>query len=188
MVSPAEGAGAPTPARVQVVAQMRVHGQTRTCNTASAHNHHTQPPPQQQQVLPFLSSFHGNSFMWTTRGPLSERRENMPSVAHPTAAARRRQRRLRQFLRHERLTVAVLLSERDHHTAPRGQQQARTGEGGTTRPRSGRPLPSVPLPGRSSSSCTRKSPAGGGPRLSLSLGRRSRHSGAPWSSLPTSLP
>ena len=44
-----------------------------------------------------------------------------------TAAARRRQRRLRSWLRHERMTVAMLLAERDHHTAPRGQKQARSG-------------------------------------------------------------
>ena len=68
-------------------------------------------------------------FMWMMRGPLSEpAKEDMSSVAHATAAARRRQRRLRQFLRHERLTVAMLLAERDHHTAPRGQKQARSGE------------------------------------------------------------
>ena len=44
-----------------------------------------------------------------------------------TAAARRRQRRLRSWLRHERMTVAMLLAESDHHTAPRGQKQARSG-------------------------------------------------------------
>ena len=44
-----------------------------------------------------------------------------------TAAARRRQRRLRSWLRHERMTVAMLLAERDHHTAPWGQKQARSG-------------------------------------------------------------
>ena len=48
-------------------------------------------------------------------------------AANATTAARRRQRRLRQFLRHERLTVAMLLAERDHHTAPRGLKQARSG-------------------------------------------------------------
>ena len=64
--------------------------------------------------------------MWMMRWPLSEpAKEDMPSVAHATAAAPRRQRRSRQFLRHERLTVALLLAERDHHTAPRGQKQAR---------------------------------------------------------------
>ena len=68
-------------------------------------------------------------FMWVMRGPLSEpAKEDMPSVARATAAARRRQRRLRQFLRHKRLTVAMLLAERDHHTAPMGQRKARSGE------------------------------------------------------------
>ena len=50
-------------------------------------------------------------------------------AANETSAARRRQRRSGQFLRHERLTVAMLLAERDHHTAPRGQKQAKSGEG-----------------------------------------------------------
>ena len=45
------------------------------------------------------------------------------------AARRRRERRLRQFLRHERLTVAMVLSEKKHHTS-RGQRTDRTGEGG----------------------------------------------------------
>ena len=67
--------------------------------------------------------------MWMMRAPLSEpAKEDMPSVAHATAAARRRQRRLRQFLRHERLTVAMLLADSDHQTAPRGQKQATSGE------------------------------------------------------------
>ena len=43
-------------------------------------------------------------------------------AANETSAARRRQRRLRQFLRHERLTFAMLLAERDHHTAPQGTE------------------------------------------------------------------
>ena len=37
---------------------------------------------------------------------------------------RRRQRRLRQFLRHERLTVAMALAEATHHAAPRRQEPA----------------------------------------------------------------
>ena len=41
-------------------------------------------------------------------------------------AKRRRERRLRQFLRHERLTVAMLLAETQHHAAPRGQNTARS--------------------------------------------------------------
>ena len=51
-----------------------------------------------------------------------------PSVAHAAGAAkRRRERRLRLFLRHERLTVAMLLAESQHHAAPRGQSRARSG-------------------------------------------------------------
>ena len=46
-----------------------------------------------------------------------------------SAAARRRQRRLRQFLRHERLSVAIALAESQHHTS-RGQKMARAGEEG----------------------------------------------------------
>ena len=45
------------------------------------------------------------------------------------AAMRRRQRRLRQFLRHERLSVAMALAEKLHHTS-RGQRFARAGEMG----------------------------------------------------------
>ena len=46
---------------------------------------------------------------------------------HVSAARRRRERRLRQFLRHERLSVAMPLAESQHHTAPRGQKMARAG-------------------------------------------------------------
>ena len=48
--------------------------------------------------------------------------------ANATAAARRRQRRLRSWLRHERMTVAMTLAEMAHHTAPRGPKMARVGE------------------------------------------------------------
>ena len=44
------------------------------------------------------------------------------------AAMRRRQRRLRSWLRHERMTVAMTLAEMTHHTAPRGPKIARVGE------------------------------------------------------------
>ena len=44
-----------------------------------------------------------------------------------TAAARRRQRRLGSWLRHERMTVAMTLAEKLHHTS-RGQKLARVGE------------------------------------------------------------
>ena len=45
------------------------------------------------------------------------------------AAQRRRQRRLRSWLRHERMTVAMALAERTHHSS-RGQTIARAGEWG----------------------------------------------------------
>ena len=48
---------------------------------------------------------------------------------HAGAARRRRERRLRQFLRHERLSVAMALAEFTHHAAPRGQTMARAGGG-----------------------------------------------------------
>ena len=41
------------------------------------------------------------------------------------AAKRRRERRLRSWLKHERMTVAMALAEASHHTAPRGQRTAR---------------------------------------------------------------
>ena len=41
------------------------------------------------------------------------------------AAMRRRQRRLRQFMRHERLTVTMSLVEMTHHSALRRQTMAR---------------------------------------------------------------
>ena len=46
---------------------------------------------------------------------------------HGGAARRRRERRLRQFLRHERLSVALALAEYSHHTAPRGLRMAIAG-------------------------------------------------------------
>ena len=48
-------------------------------------------------------------------------------AANESGAARRRQRRLRQWLRHERLSVAMALAECQHHAAPRGQSMARAG-------------------------------------------------------------
>ena len=54
--------------------------------------------------------------------PLSEpTKKDMGDGGHAGPSKRRRERRLRHFLRHERLTVAMLLAERErHHTAPRG--------------------------------------------------------------------
>ena len=64
----------------------------------------------------------------------------------PGAAMRRRQRRLRQFLRHERLSVAMALAEKLHHTS-RGLRFARAGEEGREEHdalRRQRPLPPQP--------------------------------------------
>ena len=51
---------------------------------------------------------------------------DMVNVDSASAARRRRERRLRQFLRHERLSVAMALSEKKHHTS-RGQRMDRAG-------------------------------------------------------------
>ena len=53
----------------------------------------------------------------------------MAGVDHaPGAARRRRERRLRAYLRYTRMTVAMALAEATHHTAPRGQKTARARE------------------------------------------------------------
>ena len=47
-------------------------------------------------------------------------------VEHATEAARRRrERRLRAYLKYARMSVAMALAEANHHTAPRGQKPAR---------------------------------------------------------------
>ena len=91
-----------------------------------------------------------------------------------TAAMRRRQRRLRQFLRHERLSVALALAEKLHHTS-RGVRGLRGRS--TTRYDDRSPL----LPSQSSS-VSKASPAGAGQHLCLrSLAGRNVWSGTPWS-------
>ena len=50
-------------------------------------------------------------------------------VDSASAARRRRERRLHSWLRHERMTVAMALAEKLHHTS-RGQRFARAGEEG----------------------------------------------------------
>ena len=57
---------------------------------------------------------------------------------------RRRQRRLRQWLRHERLSVAMALAETYHHAAPRGQTKTRAG--GEARGALHGHVPEAPLP------------------------------------------
>ena len=62
------------------------------------------------------------------------------------SARRRRERRLRQWNRHERMTDAMALAESTHHSAPRGQKTARTGgEGGAREELHGR-APGEALP------------------------------------------
>ena len=62
----------------------------------------------------------------STRAPLTEPAEDvMGHGEHAGAAMRRRERRLRAMLRHERMTVAMVLSEKKHHTS-RGQNKDRT--------------------------------------------------------------
>ena len=95
------------------------------------------------------------------------------------AAQRRRQRRLRSMLRHERMSVAMALAEMLHHSS-QGQRMARAGEEESELNYTAAVRRRL-LPSRCSSACTKKSPAGGGPRLSLSLGRKCGSSGTPWS-------
>ena len=74
---------------------------------------------QQQQgsnrfAFPFVTSSFSVESMWSAR-----------NAEDSGTAKRRRERRLRQFLRHERLSVAMALAESTHHAAPRGQRMAR---------------------------------------------------------------
>ena len=79
------------------------------------------PPPPKSRLVCDLDFFAMpfRDFMMST----------MAGVGIATGAAkRRRERRLRSWLRHERMTVAMALAEVTHHTAPRGQKTARPGE------------------------------------------------------------
>ena len=71
----------------------------------------------------------------------------MADVEHAGAAMRRRQRRLRQWHRHERMTVAMALAEATHHAAPRGPKTARAGEGVEHEQHDGLRALKPPLPG-----------------------------------------
>ena len=93
---------------------------------------------------------------------------------------RRRQRRLRQWLRHERMTVAMALAEAQHHTVPRGQRTARAGVWGRELNYTAT-IRDPPHPSRSSSAL-KESPAERGQTGCLPcLDRTSGHSGAPCS-------
>ena len=89
-------------------------------------------------------------------------------VDHATGAARRRrERRLRAYLKYARMSVAMALAEANHHTAPRGQKTARAeATNDTSKGESG--------PGmRCTSSCLTKTPQGCDQVHSWTLDRRS---------------
>ena len=105
-----------------------------------------------------------------------------PLAACDSAAMRRRQRRLRSLLRRERTTVAKALAEKLHHSAQR-PEMARAGEWGREMNFTAT-IRDPPLPSRSSSASTKKSPAERGRTgFPPCLGRRSGFCGAPWSRL-----
>ena len=111
-----------------------------TPGDASSHPPAPPPPPKVQthsfswcEVRCLLCSHQFCTFMWTAS-----------MAEHAGAAKRRRERRLRQFLRHERQTVAMLLAETQHHAAPRGQNKARSG--GEGRGALQGHVPGAPLP------------------------------------------
>ena len=103
---------------------------------------------------------------------------------------RRRQRRLRQWLRHERLSVAMALAESTHHAALRGQKKARAG-GGVRDALHGE-VPGEPTshePGTQHFTATAVSQRSRAPSLTTSTrsGRRSGFCSTSWSRLETSL-
>ena len=113
------------------------------------HGPHQPPPPQsnaaqgkpQHQCVGLFSlSVSSSGLAMSDREPAGE-----------GAARRRRERRLRQWARHEKLSVQMALYEYKHHSS-RGQRKDRAGERPrTTRPRCGSASspkgPDTPLPG-----------------------------------------
>ena len=101
------------------------------------------------------------------------------------------QRRLRQWLRHERLSVALALAESTHHAALRGQKTARAGrwvrgEAHGQVPEAPSPPPRSPARGTSTSTTTtacRSSGARGRTSCLSCPGRRSESRGTSWSRL-----
>ena len=94
----------------------------RQCARTDVERHFSEPSStqQQQQVRTGLrfrlyTGCLSVELMWSAR-----------DAEDAGIAKRRRERRLRQFLRHERLTVAMLLAKIQHHAAPRGQNMARS--------------------------------------------------------------
>ena len=108
---------------------------------------------QQKQHKPFISRKSAPTFScvaWRKQVQLL-----IMEVDSVSAARWRRERRLRQILRHERLCVAMALSEYKHHTSRGG----RTGPGGGFETHYTAKFREHPPPSWSSSSCLRKSPA-----------------------------
>ena len=101
-------------------------------------------------------------------------------------AKKRRERRLRHFLRLQRQTVAMLLAETNHDAAPRGQTMARSGaweRGALHGDVLEEPTPRR-SPARSSTTSTTRacrSSEARGLTVSPTAGRRSGCSGSPWS-------
>ena len=109
--------------------------------------------------------------------------------ANASGAARRRQRRLRQWLRHERLSVAMALAEYNHHSALRRPTMARAR--GEEREMYNATGQTTPVPRAASTNCTSawmttRMCLPPGRWLLMSSGRGCGFCGAPWSSLETS--
>ena len=81
-----------------------------------ASSHSSAPPGSNRFAWLLLSGCLSVELMWSAR-----------DAEDAGTAKSRRERRLRQFLRLERLTVAVFLAETQHHAALRGQTKARAG-------------------------------------------------------------
>ena len=158
---------AKVPFVLRILLGVAVQPQQTQQTQQTLHNHYN--PSSHLKSAPVCESpFVLMDFMMSTSG-----------VDTVTAAARRRQRRLRAHLRYARMTVAMALAESSHHTS-RGQRFARAGRRGarsTTRYDDRGLL----LPSRSSSSCGSRPACLVAPR-----GLRRRSSSAPWSSSLTS--
>ena len=136
-----------------------------------------QPPPQQQQ--PNFSPQECPCVRVTFRV------DGLYDVDHwvdtVTAAARRRHRRLRAYMRYARMSVAMALAESTHHTSLKGSEECQD-RGVGARDELHGDVPGPPsLTIRSSSASTKKSPAGGGQGRSRTL-RRSPGLGGPLAS------
>ena len=128
------------------------------------------------QALPLFLTFRVD-FMLATEG-----------AAHSTGAVRRRrERRLRAYLRYARMSVARALAENNHHSAPQRQTMARAGEeehrDEYEAPRRQKPPP----PQLELFQLFEEEPGGSRPPcLGEPRGHRRRSNSAPWSGSPTS--